>query len=424
MSSRKVQIAAIVGVLAIISSVVTIEFYPMWSADRHLNRAKRALVNYDFPTAESELRKTLAIRADHNEASYLLAQVYRRTNRYTEAKTQLAEAKKIGWIDEYLQLEQMLSNVQERGPYTGDAATVRLYIDAAHPEDRLLFEAMVVGYLNAHLIPDAANLLDKWCNRYPDDWYPHFQRGIVRESIRSLDGALADFRFVMAKHPEHATVRRRIADIHLELRKDLDEAQKLYEGQLQRTPDDSDAEAGLAATFDLLGKGEEAIRHADASLQLQPNATRSLLLKSRLIRSKDPTLAYELALKAEAQRNDDAAIPLLLGQLAGELGIPAEASKHLERHRFLDGQWKQLNDFSEAVRMNPHDPEIRCQIGIGMIAIGRVDDGELWFHSALNEDPKCQHAHELLADAYARRGAAERAKYHRILAKALAKKKS
>ncbi len=423
MSSRKVRIAAIVGVLAIISSVVYLELYPIWSADRHLSRAKLALANYDFPTAEIALRKTLAIRADHNEASYLLAQVYRRTNRYAEAKTQLAEAKKIGWIDEYLQLEQLLSNVQERGPYTGDAATVRLYIDAAHPEDRLLFEAMVVGYLNAHLIPDAANLLDKWCDRYPDDWYPHFQRGIVRESIRSLDGALVDFRFVMAKHPEHATVRRRIADIHLELRKDLDEAQKLYEEQLKRTPNDGDAEAGLAATLDLLGKGGEAIRHADVSLQLQPNATRSLLLKAGLIRSKEPALAYELALKAEAMRHDDATIPLLLGQLAGDLGKPAEASKHLERHRVLDAQWKQLNDLSEAVRMKPHDPEIRCQIGIGMIAIGRVDDGELWFHSALNEDPKCQRAHELLADAYVRKGAIERAKSHRELAKLLETKK-
>jgi tetratricopeptide (TPR) repeat protein len=404
------RIVAVVATVTVLVFVGWLELYPFWAANHNLERAKAALSQYDFATAEARLQRTLQVRPDQVEASFLLAQLYRRTERYSEIKRPIADAKRGGWSSDYLQLEQLLSTVQERGPTAPAFATARLYVNAAHPEDRLIFEAMARGLLNAHQLVDAERLLEQWSARYADDWYPRFLLGTVREANLSWDQALVDYRWVLQQHPEHPEVRRRIADLFLETRKELPEAQSLYREQLQRMPNDGAAHAGLAAILDLSGQPVEALQSANRAVELLPDSSRALVLKAGLIRATDPAQAYQLALRAEKASPELPAVAL-----------SAAAAKHLERHQFLEQHTKRLTQLLSSVRQQPHDPDLRCEVGLEVIALGRVDDGVLWFHSAINESPIFRRAHELLADHYERsRTEPERAQYHRKTAKQLA----
>jgi tetratricopeptide (TPR) repeat protein len=376
--------------------------YPIWAADSALQQAKIALTDYDLADAETQLLRVREFRPDHPEATFLLAQVYRRTERYPQATLELDAARRSGWIPELLHLERVMATVQQRGPYTSDAATVRKFINAAHPEDRQLFEALCRGLMNAQQFPDAARVLDQWCDRYPDDWYPRMVRGEVRQALLSPDQAMEDYQFVLDRHPRHRQVRGRIADMHLNARKELETAVRLFTEQLTQDPTDADAEAGLAATLDLLGRREEALKHAAEALRLKPAGFRVLSLNAGLHRSTDPAAAYEFAKRAEALFPDDPPTQLLLGELTAELGRNEESRRHLDRHARLDAQWKELNLLLQAAYKAPHDPTVRCQLGRGLIAVGRLADGIMWFHSALNEKADYYPAHEQLAEVYER----------------------
>ena len=83
--------------------------YPMWATGSHLRQAKSALAEDDFPSAERHSKKVLDYTPDHAEATFLLAQVYRRTERYSAAWKQLEQAKRRDWIPEYIDLEKLPS---------------------------------------------------------------------------------------------------------------------------------------------------------------------------------------------------------------------------------------------------------------------------------------------------------------------------
>lgn len=396
--------AAAVFTLTVLVAVAVKVVYPMWAADADLRRAKADLAAYDFPAAEDHLRMVLDRRSDHPEAAFLLAQVYRRTERYAESRKQLAVAKRLGWVPEYIELEELLLALLVGGPSGRAEATVRLYIDAAHPEDRLLMEALTRAYLDAHFWNEAKAVLDRWAERYPDDWYPRFQRGMVREAIFDPEGALADYRFVYDRNPTHPTVRRMIAGMLIAGRKNLDEAEQLATEQVRLHPDDAEAGVRLAEAMDALGRSAEALPVVERALAAQPELARGLILKARLLCSRNPQAALEAAQRAEATQPESPQVALLLGQIAGDLGRAEDARRWLDRHKLLEAEEKRRDDLVVKIRSSPHDPGVRYEIGRSMMAVGRDRDAVGWFLGALREDPNHVPSHEALADYYEGKG--------------------
>lgn len=402
---RRVRTVAVAAfTLTVVAAVAVKVAYPMWAADADFRRAKAELAAYDFPAAEGHLRQVLDRRPDHPEAAFLLAQVYRRTERYSESRRQLAVAKRFGWIPEYIELEELLLALLEGGPSGRAEVTVRLYIDAAHPEDRLLMEALTRAYLDSHFWNEAKAVLDKWTERYPDDWYPRYQRGMVREAILDPEGALADYRFVFERNPEHPTVQRMIAGMLISGRKSLDEAEQLAAEQVRLHPDDAEAGVRLAEAKDALGRSDEALAVVERALAAQPDLARGLILKARLIRSRNPQAAIEALQRAEATQPESPQVALLLGQIAGDLGRGEDAKRWLGRHKMLEAEEKRREDLVGKIRSAPHDPGVRYEIGRSMMAVGRDREAVGWFLGALREDTNHVPSHEALAGYYEGKG--------------------
>lgn len=407
-----------IATLAILTGVGYWIIYPMWATDSHLRQAKSALVDDDFPSAERHIKRVLDTTPDHAEATFLLAQVYRRTERYSAARKQLEQAKRRDWISEYIDLEKLLLSLVESGP-TGPAVTqARLYIDASHPEDRLLFDGLVKCYLDAHMLNEAATLLDRWVSRYPDDWLARFRRAEVREATLNTDDAVADYRYVIDHRPNHPTARRKLAEIHLAARTELDEGARLFEEQLRLHPDDVDAQVGLAELKNTIGQPDAALQLVGSALLKNPDMPRAMTLKANLIRAKNPQAAYDLLEKVRVLQPDDALVVLSLGQIAGELGRADDAAKYRTLHTVIDAEKKKQTELAIEVRSRPRDPEVRRQIGQSLIAVGREKEALPWLFSALREDNSHIPTHETLATFYEGKGAnpQEAARHRQVIA--------
>ena len=98
--------------------------------------------------------------------------------------------------------------------------------------------------------------MDRWIDRYPVDWYHVSSAGSSR-SDAGRGSAIADFRFVLDRRPNHATARRRIAEIYLAAR-ELNETERLLKNN-SGCPDDIDTLVGLAETKNVLGRAGEAL---------------------------------------------------------------------------------------------------------------------------------------------------------------------
>ena len=115
--------------------------YPLWATDRNLRRAKTDLAGLRLPGRRGPPAEVLepapTPRGDvHVSPNSIPAPSD------TPTRKQLAEAKRLNWVPEYIELEQSLLG----GKSTGRRDRLRLNSDSTSmrsTEDRLLFEALV-----------------------------------------------------------------------------------------------------------------------------------------------------------------------------------------------------------------------------------------------------------------------------------------
>jgi hypothetical protein len=74
---------------------------------------------------------------------------------------------------------------------------------------------------------------------------------------------------------------------------------------------------------------------------------------------------------------------------------------------------KRLRAATDRVRQSPRDPDPRAEAGALCLRLGRMDEGLLWYASALRIDPRHRASREALADYHERAGNHAAAERHR-----------
>lgn len=377
-----------------------------------LRQARDALAADDPALAQAYLRQCLETWPLDAEVHFLLARACRRAAGPAGWQVHLSYAAVLEWPAEDIRLESLLMKAQAGGVASVEPALVRA-LDAEHPEERLIAEALLLGYLQAHRMNDVFRWAGRWMERSPDDPMPYVLRGRAFELARSVQRAIADYRRALELRPAYAEAQLRLADL-LTLEGQFQEALAQYQAYLDWRPEDISGLFGSANCHFSLGKADLARADLDKLFVRQPEHAGGFLLRAKLeLAEGRPQEALTWLQRAEglAPREPDVLHNLTL--CLRQLGKGEEASKYEGRMQEVRRQMERLEQVRKEIGSRPDNPALRHEAGLLSLALGREADAARWFLSALQLDPDHAPTHGVLADYYERRGDAPRAAEHR-----------
>jgi tetratricopeptide (TPR) repeat protein len=341
-----------------------------------------------------------------------MARTCRRTDDQTGWQIHMHQAEVLQWSKEELARESLYMRAQA-GDLTGVEPTLFAWLAASHPDEQLILEALVYGYLCSQRINEAVHWTGVWIDRHPDDWEPYLLRGQAWQMNRSQRRAIADYQHALDRKPDHAEARLRLADA-LMLDGNFTEALEQFQKYRDRHPDDPAGLLGVANCQYSLGKPEEARAALQALLARQPEHAAACFLEAKL--EKDAghfPEALDWLRRAEKLAPHETDISSLMASVLRELGQNDEAAQYERKLDDLRGQLKRLDDLRKQVKADPDNVGLRHQAGVLCLELGQDEEAARWFASVLRLDPNHVPTHLALADYYQKQGDVRRAEQHR-----------
>jgi tetratricopeptide (TPR) repeat protein len=383
-----------------------------WQAGAALAAALAALDRGDYDQARHAGEIAAAAGAD-KDAFLLRARIERMDGRADAALPHLTRYLELGGDREAVEFEHLLARTQQ-GNLEQESRLAALIADD-HADAAWIEEALAWGCLRSYRLAEAERHFDRLLARKPGHVPALFGRGQVAYRRGDERGAVVYYRQALEGRPDHREARQALADSLLEANLP-DEALEHYEALRRRDPADAAALIGLAKTYVLLGKlddarrvAEEALRHASARYESAEALYARGKIEADLDRPGEAAPWLRRALDKTPEHREAA---FLLAQCLRRLGKDEDAEHwraHVERVR----AWKlRLADVCRRVAERPRDAALRLNVAKVFLEMNNEQEAIRWLESGLREQPEDGPTHLLLAEIYARQGNPTAADYH------------
>jgi tetratricopeptide (TPR) repeat protein len=383
-----------------------------WSR-AHLADAEQALQRSDLDEAQRHLDQILRAWPWNARARFLAARAARRRDAHGDAERLLTAYERSQGQTAESRFEWTLLGVQQ-GDFAGQERALQGMVDQGHADSPLILEALAKGYFNTRDGPLMLHCLDRLLKVEPG----HVPALLWR--ARGLEGP--------------------------------DDALTAYQRAVEVAPDSDEAQLGLAAALDRLGRPREAVYHIEIVRRRHPDNPAALLGLARCrFDAAEPEEAERLLDALLAAHPDHVAGLVERGRLALRRDRLADAEEwltratdlapwHREAHQLLlvglEAQAKSDKARRCQERMREHEARDREMVRLRLLfradardqavryAIGRwcLENGEdkagvRWLCTALLADAGHGPTHAALADYFERDGQPRRAAWHRAQAK-------
>lgn len=376
----------------------------------HWEQAKRASDDGDAALAKTHLEAILAICPLNSQAQFLMARNCRRIQDAASWR-HLLLAESLGWPRQQIILEKQLLQAEAGDIWSVEEALLD-ELNRLPPEERLILEALVKGYLNNFRFIDAVELATPWINRYPRDWLAYLFRGRAYQGLGRLEEAISDYQDALKIRPESILAKLWYADSLMVIH-DYQNALANYQDYRTMVPDDWEAAFAIAECQFSLGE-PQARALLETLLTEHPRHQSGLLLAARMDLVEDsPEKALNRLRQALAISPRD---PNTLQTLTAALRLlhrPDEADQMEKQYRQVLDQGQQLRQLKEKILSQPEDTTLRYQAGMLCLEMGREEEAVDWFQSVLWISRDHRPTHLALADYWAKHGQPQRAAYHR-----------
>jgi tetratricopeptide (TPR) repeat protein len=382
---------------------------PEESVHRQLELANSAIQKGDFAQAKSHLQAVLAVCPLNAQVDFLMARTCRRAHD-SEALGYLNLAESLGWPRDQIVLERRLLQAESGDPWSVEDVLLD-ELNRLPPDEQVILEGLVKGYLNSARFGDAADIASTWIKRYPDDWQAHLYRGRGYQGLGQLEDALADYQNVLNARPESVPATLWSAETFLALH-DYQNALDTYQIYRKMAPDDWQALYAIAECQFSLGRSESRAT-VETLLNDHPQHQGGLLLAAKSYIAEDaPAKALPYLRKAMELGTDPEVLQALISVLR-KLNQPEEADQLEKQYRqFLD-KAKQFRELKEKIQSEPRDPGLRHQVGMLALELGYEKEAWDWFQTVFFIDPGYPPTHLFLAEYWSKHGQPERGNYHR-----------
>jgi tetratricopeptide (TPR) repeat protein len=382
---------------------------PEESVYYHWEQANQASDNGDVALARTHLEAILAMCPLNTRARFLMARTCRRADDST-ARQHLSLAESLGWPRDQIILEQRLTQA-EAGDIWSVEKDLLDQLNRLPPEERVILEGLVKGYLNSARFVDAAEIATTWIKRFPRDWPAYLYRGRAYQGLGRWGEAVSDYQVALKIRPDSIPARLWLADTLLASH-DYQYALDNYQTYSKMAPDDAEALFAIAECQFSLGRPEAAAT-LENLLAKYPKQLRGLILSAKinLVEGAADKALVRLQ-QAQAIAPHDLEILQALIAVLRQLNRQKEADQlQKEYSRFLE-QGQELSRLREEIQSEPGDVSRRYQAGKLCLELGEEKEGFDWLQSVLFIDPDHRPAHLALADYWAKQGQPQRAAYH------------
>jgi tetratricopeptide (TPR) repeat protein len=385
------------------------------SIDYHWAQANLAIENGDATLAKTHLEAILMTCPLNAQVQFLMARTCRRANDLA-AGQHLILAESLGWPRDQIVLEQRLIQAESGDTWSVEEALLKK-LNRLPPEERIILEGLVRGYLNSARFVDAAEIAATWINRYPRDWLACLYRGRAYQGQGSWPEAASDYKNALKIRPDSIAARLWLAEVYLALQ-DFQNALDNYQAYIKMAPDDLEAMFAIAECQFSLGQSETRAT-LEELLNKYPDHQGGLLLAARMDLTEDaPDRALVRLRKASALGPPDPEILQTLILALRKLNRQKEADQEEKEYGQILEKGKQLKELNEKVQSDPADASLRYQAGMLSLELGQEKAAFDWFQSTFFIDPDYRPTHLALADYWSKHGQPQRAAYHRHRAEA------
>jgi predicted Zn-dependent protease len=415
---RIVRLAALLAVAGAGLIALAVRYWP----ESHLYRARKALDRHDYAAARLSLDRYLESRPDNAEAHLLLAQLDRRSNNYAEAAKHLDACRRLGGRADAIDLERALALVQS-GVYNADLDALCLrHLQQKDADEYVILEALSQCYTKTYRLKEALACLEAMLVLQPDSGYALRRRAWVYTQSDQQDLAEDDYRRAMEIDPQDRVARLGLAQILLDNDKNYTEAAQHF-GRVWQVQQDSAVAFGLARSWRLAGRTNEARRLLDEWLASHPGDARALAERGQLAADQQETEQAVSMLEravAAAPYLFDAQYTLYL--CLTRLHRDAEAKECKARIDKTKAESKEAKEemgrLTRQLQAAGDDPDLRCRIAQIFLRFGE-EEGLRWLLLNVEQHPEHRPSHLALADYYDKQGQKELAAEHRRLAETM-----
>jgi tetratricopeptide (TPR) repeat protein len=363
----------------------------------------------DFSEAKSHLARCLEISPFNAEAQFLMAQTCRRADDAEGWFHHLGHAQALLWPLDQIELEQRLAEAQF-GNIWGVEDRLRQEVRQAPPFAKVMIvEAMIKGFLDNERPKEAYRLGRAWTEDYPDDWVGWLLLARTCQLGALSSEAIEDYQRSLELKSDQPQTHLWLADTLLS-QAEFDKAEVHYQTYLQSHPDDPDGLIGLARCQYSLGQVDLARTTLDQLLSRHEKHALGLLTRAQLEQAEAPERALPWLRRAEVIAPNEPEILHNLALVLTALNRKQEAEKYEQRMKDRQVKFRQLMELQmQLVGGTTNALEMRYQIGLLNLELGKPQEAVHWFQTVLWIDPNHRPTLQTLADYWEKRGDARRA---------------
>ncbi len=386
----------------------------------HWQKAHEAIAVREFPEAAAHLLHCLQSWPFNAAAHFLMARTCRRAGQLRKWKIHLDRAEILGWPQKQIDLERQLRRAQVgnvwdvEGPLL-DLLNTHAPEEVITPEEVIILEALVGGFMENDRLIDVIALTTTWSNRYPADWLPLIYRGNAELRLYGKSSEAAkDFERVLELKPNDPEAHLALAHV-LTDKGQFQDALPHYQFCLRSHPDDpTEALFGLATCQYSMGDTQEArARLAQLFAKKKDYPPASFLQAKVELAEGRQEEALKWLQKADALSPDESDVTNALLQVCRQLNRQQDVARYRRRLEKIHAWDDKLDRLLTEVKTQPDDPEIRFQLGMICLERSRDQEASHWFQGILRKDSYHLPTLNVLADYYQKKGKPKMADYYR-----------
>ncbi len=322
------------------SAVGWFVFGPGGRRTDHRAEAEAAAGRREFASARDHLDRYLATTPTDRDAVLLAARVARRLGDSDSVSTHLQRYSELGGDREVLELERMLTRIEDGNP-TGSGLVFQFCTDRPdHPSVPVALESLTVGMRKIGQ-PDRALVCGKEWLRLAvtpaDRAAAHVGRGLAL-AMKGLGAEAAqEYRQALAENPTDPEARFQLAEFLT--RDEPAEALALFRGLDADRPDRPEVRLGLAKSHRQLGNHAAAAAVIDPLLAARPDDPDVMTEAATLALDRGRASDAELLLRRAVEKAPDRRTPnVQLLRCLQERGMTAEADTQRARLKQIDDE--------------------------------------------------------------------------------------
>lgn len=382
----------------------------------HLERARGEVALGHNAAARPHLEACLRVRPDHPDVLALAARVARRGGSHDEAELLLERLETVHGSTDQLVLERLLLRAA-RGEVEAVEPQLLARALAEGDDAELAREGLVAGLLARFRWADVARGLRDWRARAPHSTTALLLAGKLEEQRQGTEQALALYRELLARDPDHDEARLRLAVLLVRNRRGAD-ALAALEPLRARLPDHPEVLANWAKALLLDGRAAEGRAALAACLRAHPDHAEALLESGALaLADGDETEAVALMRRARDREPGNLSAQTQYAFALARTGRAAEAAEARARADALKADLERITELvGGPLQARPNDPAVQHEIALIALRTGRPDEALRWFRGALQVDPAHAPTHRALVQLYRELDKPVLAARHRALA--------